>query len=127
MALFALNIILYSPALIMGNGNWFFLLKMIFIFITLVIYASTTSVYDFLTALKQLHVPNFIIFQIDIFVKHLHVLENFLLQMIKAIEVRSVGPDKGQYKMFGVIFGNLYLEMVKFGKELYKYIGIVCI
>lgn len=120
LGLLALNVILYSPALIMGNGNWLFLVKMFFVFIALITYATTTSVYDFLTALKQLHVPNFIIFQVDIFVKHLHVLGNFLLQMLQAIEARSVGPDKDQHKMFGVIFGNLYLEMVKFGKELYN-------
>lgn len=118
--LLVLNLILYTPALVMGTGNWYFLLKMGFVFMALLTYATTTSVYDFLTALKQLHVPNFIIFQIDIFVKYLHVLGNHLLQMIRAIEARSVGTDKGQFKMFGVIFGNLYLEMVKLGKELYN-------
>ena len=118
--LLGLNFILYFPAILLGNGNWYFLLKMAFVFAALITYATTTSVYDFLTAMKQLHVPDFIIFQVDIFIKHLHVLGNMLLQMIRAIEARSVGPDKGQFKMFGVIFGNLYLEMVKFGKELYN-------
>ncbi len=119
-ALLLLNLVLYIPAFIMGNGSWFFILKMFLVFVTLITYATTTPIYDFLTALKQLHVPDFIIFQVDIFIKHLHVLGNFLLQMLRAIEARSVGSNKNQHKILGVIFGNLYLEMVKFGKELYN-------
>lgn len=120
LGLFVLNLVLYSPSIILGTGNYVFLIKMFLLFLSLITYASTTSVYDFLTALKQLHVPNFIIFQVDIFVKHLHILGSFLLKVVYAIEARSVGSEKGQNKLMGTIFGNLYLEMVKFGKELYN-------
>ena len=120
LGLFVLNLVLYSPSIILGTGNYVFLIKMFLLFLSLITYASTTSVYDFLTALKQLHVPDFIIFQVDIFVKHLHILGAFLLKVVYAIEARSVGSEKGQNKLMGTIFGNLYLEMVKFGKELYN-------
>lgn len=120
LKLFILNLFLYCPAFLLGTGNVFFLIKIGLVFVAIMTYATTTSVYDFLTALKQLHVPNFIIFQIDIFVKHLHVLGDFLLQMLQAIEARSVGNSSVHNHMIGVIFGNLYLEMVKYGKELYN-------
>ena len=118
--IFILNLFLYCPSFFLGTGSVFFLIKIGLVFIAIMTYATTTSIYDFLTALKQLHVPNFIIFQIDIFVKHLHVLGDFLLQTLQAIEARSVGNNKVHNHMFGVIFGNLYLEMVKYGKELYN-------
>lgn len=118
--IFILNLILYCPAFFLGTGSVFFLIKIGLVFIGIMTYATTTPIYDFLTALKQLHVPNFIIFQIDIFVKHLHVLGDFLLQTLQAIEARSVGNNSVHNHMFGVIFGNLYLEMVKYGKELYN-------
>lgn len=120
LGLFILNLILYSPSIILGTGNYVFLIKMFLLFLSLITYASTTSIFDFLTALKQLHIPDFIIFQVDIFVKHLHILGAFLLKVIYAIEARSVGNENGQNKLMGTIFGNLYLEMVKFGKELYN-------
>lgn len=120
ISLFTLNLILYSPSIILGTGNYIFLLKIFLLFLSLTTYATTTSIFDFLTALKQLHVPDFIIFQVDIFVKHLHVLGAFLLKVIYAIEARSIGSEGGQSKLMGVIFGNLYLEMVKFGKDLYN-------
>lgn len=120
LKLLILNLFLYCPAFFLGTGSVFFLIKIFFVFIAIMTYATTTSIYDFLTALKQLHVPNFIVFQIDIFVKHLHILGDFLLHTLQAIEARSVGNNNVHNHMIGVIFGNLYLEMVKYGKELYN-------
>ena len=63
LGLFVLNLVLYSPSIILGTGNYVFLIKMFLLFLSLITYASTTSVYDFLTKLRTNN-PNvrFIIF-----------------------------------------------------------------
>jgi|GEM_PF-215088 len=117
--LLLLDALVYIPSFFLGTFNWLFLIKMFLILIASITYASSTSVFDFIIALKQLHVPNFMIFQFDIFVKHLHVLGMQLLQMLHAVECRTVGDSRSHRKLWSLIVGNLYLQMVELGKELF--------
>lgn len=113
------NAILYVPSIFLHTFNWVFMVKTSLILIATAGYAINTSVFDFLSALKQLHAPRFFIFQFDIFVKNLHVLGLRLLLMLHAVECRTVGDARSQRKLWGVLVGNLYLQMVELGKEMY--------
>lgn len=113
------NALLYVPSIFLHTFNWVFLVKTSLILIATAAYAINTSVFDFLCALKQLHAPSFFIFQFDIFVKNLHVLGLRLLLMLHAVECRTVGDARSQRKLWGVLVGNLYLQMVELGKEMY--------
>ncbi|MBR6434133.1 MAG: hypothetical protein IKS62_00755 [Aeriscardovia sp.] len=117
--LLLVDALVYVPSVFLGAFNWLFLVKMFLILVGSVTYATSTSVFDFITALKQLHMPNFFIFQFDVFVKHLHVLGAQLLQMLHAVDCRTVGDSRSQRKLWSVIVGNLYLQMVELGKQLY--------
>lgn len=117
--LLLIDALVYVPSVFLGTFNWLFLIKMFLILIGSITYASSTSVFDFITALKQLHMPDFFVFQFDIFVKHLHVLGLQLLQMLHAVDCRTVGDSRGQRGLWSVLVGNLYLQMVDLGRELY--------
>lgn len=114
------NLCFYLPAFIFDLGKGFFLVKSSLVIVAVMMYAQRTPIYDFLVALKQAHLPDSLIFQADIFVKHLHVLGDLLLQMLQAIEARSVGKAKKQDHLVGLLFGNLYLTLVQYGKDLYN-------
>ena len=69
-----LNVLFCLPTLFFGQLNLMFIIKNMFIFLAINMYMETTTFYSFLTALRKFHLPNMMIFQLDILIRYLHVL-----------------------------------------------------
>lgn len=115
-----LNIFFCLPMIFFSRINVLFIIKNMLIFLALNMYMETTTFYDFLIALRKFHVPNFIIFQLDILIRYLHLLGQLLLDMMTAIEARSVGSKSLNRSLISSLFGNLYLKMRVYGLELFN-------
>lgn len=115
-----LNMFFCFPMIFLSRINLLFIIKNMFIFLAINMYMETTTFYDFLIALRKFHVPNFIIFQLDILIRYLHLLGQLLYDMMLAIEVRAVGNKGLNRSLISSLFGNLYLKMRIYGMELFN-------
>lgn len=115
-----LNLLFCLPTLFFGQLSVMFIVKNVFIFLAINMYMETTTFYSFLTALRKFHLPNMIIFQLDILIRYLHVLGQLLLEMMDAVEARAVGDKSLNRSLIASLFGNLYLKMRIYGLELFN-------
>lgn len=115
----ALFLILPSLLLTMPASVVVFSLKTSLILLTLTYYRATSTFSQVVQALKQLHCPNGLIFVIDITLTYLKMLAEFLLGLLQAVSLRTVGPTAHPYRMIGLLFGTLYLKTRDYALALY--------
>ena len=98
------------------------------IMITTKVFASITTIgilsqsvkWNSITeALKFFHVPDLLIFILDITIKYIYMLGEFTLQMFYALKLRSVGRNNKKYTSVGGIAGTVFLESKEMADEMY--------
>lgn len=115
----ALFLILPSLLLTTPASVAVFSLKTSLILLTLTYYRATSTFSQVVQALKQLHCPNGLIFVIDITLTYLKMLAEFLLGLLQAVSLRTVGPTAHPYRTIGLLFGTLYLKTRDYALALY--------
>ncbi|MFC6170868.1 energy-coupling factor transporter transmembrane component T [Loigolactobacillus jiayinensis] len=115
----AFAILLILPSLLLNANVALFAAKTLLILLNLNYYRTTTTFNQVITALQQLHCPNSVIFVVDITLIYLKMLGEFLLQLLQAVSLRTVGKSKHPYQMIGLLFGTLYLKTRDYALDLY--------
>lgn len=115
--LLLMPLIVYLPTLFFSQGSHLFLLRLPLLSLALANYTETTSVYELLTTLKRLHLPNVVLLQLDITIKYIYLFGHLLLDMLQAVEARAVS---GNIKLAvgSNLIGLIYLKAVAYGQQL---------
>lgn len=117
--LLILPVLIYLPTLIWQGFNILFIIRLPSIALLIALYSELTSIDDVLQALKKLHFPNIVLLQLDITVKYIYIFGQILLDILKGIEVRSIGGNLN-FQVGSNIWGILYLKALQYGKDLQK-------
>lgn len=108
------------PSVFLGNANLvLFLIRTGLILLNLAIFMVVTPWQDFMRALKQLHFPGILILTMDITVKYVYILADFLQELLASIRLRTLGQHVDR-RVMGVIVGHLYLFSKQRMAELYQ-------
>lgn len=119
LLLSVLPFLVYLPALFLGRGTLLFIVRIPLILLVVSLYAELSSLPDFIQALKQLHFPDVLLVQLDITLKYIFTFSQILVDMLKAIEVRS-NANAFSFKLGTSIWGILYLKARRYGTDLQK-------
>jgi len=74
---------------------------------------------DISAAFKRFLVPDLFIFVFDITVKYIYMLGDYLLNMLYALKLRSVGVNRNKYASLSGIGGNLFLRSSEMAGDMY--------
>ncbi|PIO82399.1 hypothetical protein BSQ39_01885 [Loigolactobacillus backii] len=118
-SLFAGLLVLPSFLLLPDQNALFFFGRTCLILLNLSYYRTTTTFTALITALKQLHCPNGLIFTVAITITYLKLLAEYLLGLLEAVTLRSVGKTAHPYQTIGQLFGILYLKTHNYALALY--------
>lgn len=123
MTLFAASIccVIVLPMILLNfrNFNYLFLFKTLVILLNVNLFTNDLNTTNFLLLVQRLHLSPTLIFILGIMVKYLKVLNISLLDMMAAIQIKSVGKLKHPYQVIGGIFGSLYLNSIKISKDVH--------
>ena len=120
MTLFTFVILL--PAAIGGNTySGIMITSKVFATITAVgILSHSTRWSSITSALKRFFVPDIFIFVLDITIKYIVMLGDFMLSMLYALKLRSVGRNKRKYTSLSGIAGTMFIESKEMAENMYN-------
>lgn len=109
------------PAALTGNaGTAGIITAKVFAGVTAVNLLSRSAKWnDISAAFKRFFVPDLFIFVFDITVKYIYMLGDYLLNMLYALKLRSVGVNRNKYASLSGIGGNLFLRSSEMAGEMY--------
>lgn len=114
------SLILFFPSIfIFSNNVLLFFLRQSLIIFNISLYISTNNWQNFLLALKQLKLPTTLILILDITIKYIYILSMYLKDILDGIRLRTLGQSV-DYKLIGVLIGQLYFISKKKMLELYQ-------
>lgn len=73
-----------------------------------------------ISALKRFHVPNLLIFVLDITIKYIVMLGEFSLDMLYALKLRSVGRNREKATSLSGVAGTMFLKSRLMAEEMYN-------
>ncbi|QNQ80922.1 energy-coupling factor transporter transmembrane component T [Lactobacillus sp. PV034] len=107
--LIIISLFLLVPSILFHNQNIeLFLIRIGLVLINLSIFLVCTSWQEFVVALDQLHFPQTLILIIDITIKYVYTLGNYLIEILYSVRLRTFGQNVSS-KLLGTIIGQLYL------------------
>lgn len=107
--LIIISLFLLVPSILFHNQNIaLFLIRIGLVLINLSIFLVCTSWQEFVVALDQLHFPQTLILIIDITIKYVYTLGNYLIEILYSVRLRTLGQNVNP-KLLGTIIGQLYL------------------
>jgi ABC-type cobalt transport system, permease component CbiQ and related transporters len=113
------------PALFLGYPVRIDLVAKVWLAVSLSgLVTMTTSWSELTAALKIFHVPDLFLFILDITMKYLMVLGDFVLTLFYALKVRTVGRTSRKTQPVGGIAGTLFLKSKDMADDLYG--AMVC-
>ena len=117
----AFTFVILLPAALAGNNYSLTVIPpKVFATITAVgILSHATKWNHIITALRRFRVPNLIIFVFDITLKYIVLLGEFVLEMLRALKLRSVGRNTGKVTSLGGIAGITFLKSRIMAEEMY--------
>jgi len=120
MTLFTFVILL--PAAIGGNiYSGIMITSKVFATITAVNILSRSTKWSSITsALKRYFVPDIFILVLDITIKYIVMLGDFMLNMLYALKLRSVGRNKRKYTSLSGIAGTMFIESKEMAENMYN-------
>jgi len=120
MTLFTFVILL--PAAIGGNTySGIMISSKVFATITAVNILSHSTRWSSITsALKRFFVPDIFILVLDITIKYIVMLGDFVLNMLYALKLRSVGRNKSKYTSLSGIAGTMFIESKEMAEDMYN-------
>lgn len=116
-----ISIILLVPAAILGNYHTLILVSVkVFVSVTLIGIVSHSIPWNAITAgLKSFHVPDVIIFTLDITLKYIMLLGQSCFAMLQTLKVRSIGRNSKKTKAMSGILGVTFLKSKAMSDEMY--------
>ncbi|KEK14507.1 energy-coupling factor transporter transmembrane protein EcfT [Limosilactobacillus reuteri] len=112
-------IVLLPSLLLRANNIGLFLSRVTLVMLNISIFLSINSWPQFILGLKQLHCPSVIILTLDITMKYVYTLGNYIQELLNSIKLRTCGQHVNR-KMMGVILGQVYLSAKKRTTDLYN-------
>lgn len=120
LKLLAFTALFVLPSVLLGNTNLpLFLTRTGLIVLNLATFMVVTPWQDFMRALRQLRFPGVLILTMDITMKYVYVLADFLQELLASIRLRTLGQHVDR-QLMGVIIGHLYLYSKQRMAELYQ-------
>ncbi|MDR0838474.1 MAG: energy-coupling factor transporter transmembrane protein EcfT [Oscillospiraceae bacterium] len=115
----AFTFIVVLPSAFLGNRYSITMLPAkVFVSVAAVNILSRTARWDALTgALGRLRVPDIFVFLLDITVKYIFMLGEFVLQSLQALGLRSVGRNDRRYGSLSGVAGVLFLKSRQMAEE----------
>jgi cobalt/nickel transport system permease protein len=115
------TIIILTPTVFYGN-TFSIVIIPLKVFTTIVavnILSNSTKWNKIISALKRFHLPDLIIFVLDITIKYIVMLGEFSLDMLYALKLRSVGRNKNKVTSLSGIAGTMFLKSRIMAEEMY--------
>ncbi|WP_010632067.1 energy-coupling factor transporter transmembrane component T family protein [Sporolactobacillus vineae] len=113
------------PAVFLGNPLRLDLVAKVWLSVSAAgLVAMSTSWPEMTEALKIFHVPDLFLFVLDITIKYLVILGNFVLTLFYALKVRTVGHISRKARSVGGIAGTLFLKSSDMAADLHD--AMVC-
>ena len=92
----------------------------VFATVTILSMLSHTTRWDSVTAaLKRFFVPDVFIFVLDITLKYIYMLGNFVLNMLYSLKLKSVGKNKNKYTSLSGVAGTMFLKSKEMAEDMY--------
>lgn len=119
---FLLTAVIMFPAALMGQGGSMLRIALkVFLSVGFVIGLSRSIAYNHLIAgLRAYHVPNLIIFIIDIALKYIVMLGDVAMGVIESLMLRSVGKNDDKRTSSTGVMGIAFLKAHDFSGEMYE-------
>ncbi|BCA87035.1 cobalt permease [Enterococcus saigonensis] len=118
VVLLIMPLFVYFPSLLLHQANLLFIIRLPFIAFVISHYTETTTSYQLLGLLKRWHLPNIVLFQLDITIKYIYLLAKVLLNMVKGIRARHVGNHHLKMYLGTNLIALVYLRSLDYGKKL---------
>ena len=114
--------IIMLPAFLGGNSySCIMITSKVFATITAMGLLSHTTKWNAITeALKRFYIPDMFILILDITIKYMYLLGEFLLNMLYALKLRSVGKNYNKYTSMAGIAGTMFLQSKEMAEDMYQ-------
>lgn len=118
----AFSFLLLLPSLFLGNPKTpLTIVGKIFVCVSLVSIVNLTSSFNDITiSLKRFHIPDVVIFIFDIAIKYIYILSDVCLDMLNALEIRSIGKNKNKSTSASGILGNVFIKANDYATQTQK-------
>jgi len=109
------------PSVFLGNRYSIVMLPAkVFAAITAVNILSRSTKWSAVTgALKSLFVPDLFLFVLDITIRYIVMLGELSLELLYALQLRSVGKNRRKYSSLSGVGGTLFLKSREMAEEMY--------
>lgn len=123
-----LALLVLVPSLLWLPGSRILLLSSkIFLSVTLLRLVTTTTPWNQLTmCLRWFYVPDLIIFTLDITLKYLTILGELCVQVLQAIQLRTVGRLQNNSSLYAGVLGIAFLHAQSLAEDTYKAMQCRC-
>lgn len=116
------SILILLPGAVMGNWHtWINISSKLFLtMIILGIEAESLVWNQFTAGLQMVHIPDILIFIMDITMKYIIQLGEICYSMIQALQIRSIGKSKNKKAFYFNILGVVFLKSYEQSEEMVK-------
>lgn len=116
--LLIMPILVYLPSLLIHQANTLFIFRLPLVACLISQYTETTTTYQLLCLLKRWHLPDIVLFQLDITIKYIYLLAKVLLNMIKGLRARHIGNKHLKMYLGTNLIALVYLRSIDYGRKL---------
>jgi cobalt/nickel transport system permease protein len=115
------TVVILLPSALYGNYYSIVMIPAkVFCTITAVSILSRATRWDrIIGALKRFHVPDLLIFILDITLKYIVMLGEFCVELLYSLKLRSVGKNRSKYSSMAGIAGTLFIKSREMAEEMY--------
>jgi len=106
-----ISALILLPSALMGNPHSLIsVMARIFVSVTLIMRFNLNTPWNEITsALKMYHIPDTIIFTIDLTIQYISILSEVCYSMLTALKVRSIGKNRDKQKVLSGILGTTFI------------------
>ena len=119
-----ITVILLIPSVLMDPaslGNALRLLLKVILCVSSVLLFSRTTRWDHITgALRKLRIPGVVVFILDITLRFIVLMGNFMTELLTALKLRSVGKNNKKYNSAGGVLGVTFIRGTEMNREMYE-------
>ena len=116
--------VLFAPAVLINPyslGNSLrVVLKVLMSVSMLMLFNRTTQWNNITGALRKLKVPGIFVFTLDITLRYIVMMGNFMTELLTALTLRSVGRNNKKYNTTGGILGVTFIRGTEMNQEMYE-------
>jgi|GEM_PF-44072 len=118
--------IITAPAIWLGHPlSCFILSGKTFLTVLLVAILSHSTPWNRITAaLTMMHVPHLFIMMLDMTIQYITILGDLSIQLLQALQLRSVGKNDKKYQSLSGVLGITFLKSKELSEETYQ--AMVC-